>query len=216
MFKMPIASMILIGTENRAFAEERFRSWDDACSAAKSVLAEGDLIFLDIPNVFFRRVASVTDTWTSHVGIAFKDEFGDWMVAESTVPLSKKTRLCKFLRKSSEYKFEIKRLNRPLTPVEVGKLLATASSMLNKFYSLGFDFDSKRFFCSKFVYLTYQTIGVEVGRLETFRQLLVSNPRASLTFWKLWFFGSIPWDRKTVIPASQLNDPKFISILRGT
>lgn len=215
LFKLLVAVSLLIGNGHAAFAEKRFQSWEQACSTVESLLAEGDLIFLDIPNLLFRQVAAGTDSWTSHVGIAFKDENGDWIVAESTVPLSRKTPLCAFLSRSSKHIFEVKRLSRPLTTMEINVLRQTASSMMNRLYNLGFDFDSKQFFCSKFVYLTFQSIGIEVGHLEEFRQLLEKNPDATLTFWKLWFIGSIPWNRRTVTPASQLNDSKLFTVLRG-
>jgi hypothetical protein len=37
---------------------------------------EGDLIFLDIPVFLFRQVALATQSWTSHVGVVFKDADG--------------------------------------------------------------------------------------------------------------------------------------------
>lgn len=215
MLKILIALLVVIGQEGSAFAGQRFYSWTGACAAAESVVAEGDLVFLDIPNVLFRKVAAGTNTWTSHVGIVFKDDNGDWIVAESTVPLSRNTPLCDFLRRSSKFNFEIRRLARPLTPDEIEGLRATAWDLLNRFYDFGFNFDSDRLFCSKFVYLTFESIGIQVGRPQTFRELLEDNPEVSLAFWRFWFFGSIPWERRTVTPASQLNDPKFLTILRG-
>jgi hypothetical protein len=200
----------------RAFAgDETFHSWDEACARTEAAVAEGDLIFLDIPNPIFRQVAAATKTWTSHVGVVFKDEQGQWIVDESKVPFSKQTPLCDFLKTSSEYLFEVKRLNQPLAVEDIAKMHAKADAMRGRLYDLGFDFDSDRMFCSKFAYLVYQEAGVEAGRVQTFRELLTENPDYSLTFWQIWFLGDIPWERLTVTPASQLNDEKFISILKG-
>ncbi|EED1440471.1 hypothetical protein L1G67_004697, partial [Escherichia coli] len=33
-----------------------------------------------------------------------------------------------------------------------------------------------------------------------------------LTFWKFWFLGSIPWERKTVTPASLWHHPGLVLI----
>lgn len=197
------------------YADQDLQTWDEVCAQASSQLAEGDLIFLDIPNFLFRQVAAATNSWTSHVGIAFKDVNGSWVVAESTVPLSKLTPLCDYLKKSSKFNFEIRRLNNSLSDEQTIKLKSSASSMINKFYDLGFNFDSNRFFCSKFVYLAYSSIGIEVGELEPFKELLSQNPQASLSFWKYWFLGNIPWNRRTVTPASQLNDPEFYLVHRA-
>lgn len=188
-------------------------SWSQACDLVRQVVQEGDLIFLDMPEYLFRQVAKGTNSWTSHVGIAFYDQERGWIVAESTIPLSRETGLCDYLSRSTAYKFEVKRLNRPLTSVEKVALRSASVSMLNQLYHLGFNFDSPRLYCSKFVYLAYQSIGIEVGQIETFHNLIEANPSASLTFWKFWFFGAIPWQRRTVTPASQLNDPKFVTVL---
>ncbi|MGG8911162.1 hypothetical protein ACQ9AK_07555, partial [Escherichia coli] len=38
------------------------------------------------------------------------------------------------------------------------------------------------------------------------------HPNAKLTFWKFWFLGSIPWERKTVTPASLWHHPGLVLI----
>jgi len=84
---------------------------------------------------------------------------------------------------------------------------------LNQYYHLGFDFDSKRQFCSKFVYLTFkEALGVELGKIQTLKELLEENPQASVNFWRCWYLGFIPWERKTITPASQLHDPQLNTV----
>ncbi len=41
-----------------------------------------------------------------------------------------------------------------------------------------------------------------LGDVETFDTLLRRNPDHPLGFWKIWYFGRIPWQRRTVTPAS--------------
>jgi sterol desaturase/sphingolipid hydroxylase (fatty acid hydroxylase superfamily) len=216
--RLLIAGVVFVGmtfhTDVRASSRE-FSSWPEACNAAKSVVAEGDIIFLDIPYYLFRQVAKSTNSWTSHVGIVFKDGRGDWIVSESTIPFSKDTNLCDYLKSSADFKFEIKRLDQPLADHKIARMRATAHSLLGQWYTLGFDFDSDQLFCSKFVYLTYQSIGIEVGKLQTFADLLNENPMSSTLFWNVWFLGDIPWGRRTITPASQLRDLKLKSIIAG-
>lgn len=192
-----------------------FETWEQACARAESVVHEGDLVFLDIPNFIFRNVARGSDSWTSHVGIVFRRPNGEWVVAESTIPRSKETPLCQYLKKSSAYKFEIKRLTDGLTQEQVERLRAEAQQLLHRFYGLGFDYDSKRLFCSKFAYLVYRSIDVEIGEIQSLRQVWEKNNAASLGFWRAWFLGNIPWERRTITPASQLNDPKLTTVLKG-
>ncbi len=218
MFKIILASFIALFFHSPAYAlnaEATPQNWEEVCAAVRPQVMEGDLIFLDIPVFLFRQVAIATQSWTSHVGVVFKDSDGSWVVAESTVPFSKETPLCDYLKKSSKHKFEIKRLARPLEEDEIAKMRASAVSMLGKTYGLGFDFDSRKMFCSKFAYLIYQSIGIEVGKVQTLQQLIEENPQSSTTFWKFWYLGSIPLERRTVTPASQLNDPKLITVVKG-
>jgi sterol desaturase/sphingolipid hydroxylase (fatty acid hydroxylase superfamily) len=214
--KMLFILFALIPTLGKpAMADTKYTSWNEACSAAEATVAEGDLVFLDTPHFLFRAVAKSTNSWTSHVGIVFKNETG-WVVRESKVPLSGERPLCDYLKSSAEYKFEIRRFHRPLTPDEVATLRKISDGLFHKIYNFGFDFDSPRYFCSKFVYVVYKSIGIEVGTLQTFNELFQVNPQTETSFWKFWFFGSIPWERRTVTPASQLNDSQFVTILSGT
>ena len=57
-----------------------------------------------------------------------------------------------------------------------------------------------------------EALCIPVGEIETFGELLNSNPNAKLTFWKFWFLGSIPWERKTVTPASLWHHPGLVLI----
>jgi hypothetical protein len=70
-------------------------------------------------------------------------------------------------------------------------------------------------FCSKLTYLIYQSIGVEAGAIQSFHELIEENPNGPLRFWKFWFFGKVPLDRRTVTPASQINDMKFVTVTIG-
>lgn len=207
---LPIAILTGVGIGSPASAtQHNYSSLNEACSVAKSMVAEGDLLFTDIPVLPFRKVAETTMSWTSHVGIVFLNEDGEWIVSESKVPLSKETPICDFLKNSAQYRFEVRRLSRPLEKSELVQLRSKAKSLLGQWYDLGFNFDSNRLFCSKFVYLVYQSIGIEVGELQTFHQLIRDNPKSPVGFWKLWYLGSIPLDRRTISPASQLSAPQF-------
>jgi len=81
---------------------------------------------------------------------------------------------------------------------------------MNVYYNTGFDYCSSGLYCSKFVYEVYRgALGIEVGGVESFSHLLNRNPKANLAFWKVWFFGKIPWDRQTITPASQFDSAQL-------
>jgi hypothetical protein len=60
-----------------------------------------------------------------------------------------------------------------------------------------------------------EATGVELGEVENFTTLLDRNPEADQQFWKLWYFGQIPWQRETVTPASLLRDGRMRVVFDG-
>lgn len=180
-------------------------------------LQPGDIVFVATPSFLYRKVARSTGTRASHVGIAFRDAQGGWRVAESAVPRTRYSTLERFLSRSDDKWFVIRRLDRPLAAAEVEKLRAACDKRMGTWYHLGFNYDSQRMFCSKFVHEVYrEALGVEIGEVETFSALLHRNPGERLGFWKAWFFGFIPWMRRTVTPASQLNSPLLKTVLQSS
>jgi len=167
-------------------------------------LASGDVIFISIPSVLYRSVAKATGSLASHVGIIFKDEEKGWMVAESRVPVATWTPLEKFLARTENEWFQVRRFKAGLTVDQVAVLRRECDKRMGGFYHFGFRYLSRRLFCSKLVYDVFkEALGIEVGKLETFRDLFGQQTGFSLFFWRLWFFGFIPWSRLTVTPASQ-------------
>ena len=183
---------------------------DDSTYA--SVLARhpqvGDVVFTRIGGPIFSRVAATTQSWTSHVGIIVDDTQGNLIVAESGIPVVRKTPLRRFLDRSEDGQFSIRRLTTPPNEYQKRVMLSAADRQLGTFYSLGFDLEGSGTFCSKFVHdIVFESTQMNLGRVETFDHLLHANPDAPLGFWKMWFFGSIPWERTTITPASELVSP---------
>ncbi|MDB5815614.1 MAG: hypothetical protein JWN23_2731 [Rhodocyclales bacterium] len=80
-------------------------------------------------------------------------------------------------------------------------------------YHPGFKLRSKRQFCSKFVHEVYaEALAEELGSIETFDELLRKNPAVPTGFWRLWFFGRIPWSRETITPTSLYRSPRMRTI----
>lgn len=182
-------------------------------TAQREQLQSGDLIFISVRSPFYRQVAATCGSWDSHVGIIFREPDGSLVVAESRVPISSYTTLDRFLARSDRGRFCIRRLRDGLTPEQADRLRIEADCRMGKIYHLGFDFDSNRAFCSKLVYESFRdALGLEVGRLETFSALLRRNPSAPTGFWRLWFFGFIPWQRRTVTTTSQLQCPLWQTV----
>ncbi|EAR59544.1 YiiX/YebB-like N1pC/P60 family cysteine hydrolase [Neptuniibacter caesariensis] len=178
----------------------------------ESQVHEGDIIFISIDSFLYRQVAKGTGSWTSHVGFIVKEN-NQWFVLESAVPKVRRTPLRDFVKRTTNNEVSVLRLQNKLTTDQIEQLKNTAEKRMGRFYHLGFKFNSERQFCSKFVYLTYkEALGIEIGKVQTLAALLEENPQASVNFWRCWYFGFVPWNRKTITPASQLVDPQLFTV----
>ncbi|HEV2701008.1 MAG TPA: YebB family permuted papain-like enzyme [Steroidobacteraceae bacterium] len=185
-------------------------------SALSSQLEVGDVLFLRVVPRVFRKVAEATGTWTNHVGIVVEFEGGHAVVAESRIPLSRLTRLPAFVRRSEQGRVAVMRLTTPLSKDQCGRLRAAARRRLNILYDTGFNLHSRRQFCSRFVReVIGEATDISVGQVETFAGLLSRRPQTDLAFWKLWYFGRIPWTRETVSPASLLGSQQLRTVFDG-
>jgi len=168
-------------------------------------LEPGDLIFIRVRAPFYRKVASTTQSWTNHVGIVIDASAADPLIAESRVPFSCTTRLSRFIRRSEAGRVAVTRPDPPLDAHQREALRQAVRRRLGLLYDTGFNLRSRRQFCSRFVReVLEEATGLRVGTLETFSDLLRRNHKADLRFWRLWYFGRIPWQRETVTPDSLL------------
>ncbi|WP_423382289.1 YebB family permuted papain-like enzyme [Burkholderia sp. LMG 32019] len=163
----------------------------------------GDIVFIRVTVRPFLEVASATRSWTNHVGIVVGERGGEPLVAESTFPLSRVTTMSRFLARSDRGACVIARLKQPLDAAQRRRLVDAAMRRTGVVYDTGFNLASRRQFCSRFVReVVRDATRIVLGDVETFDTLLRRNPDHPLGFWKIWYFGRIPWQRRTVTPAS--------------
>lgn len=187
------------------------------CEEAASLLQDGDLLFMDSHNAVFERVAEASNSWASHVGVAYR-EGGRWRLYESKLLSGAKTDLCKFLGRSNG-RYALGRLKRPLDPARAARLKAWVTDPANYGvpYDLGFDYERRgSSFCSKFVRHAYEAVGVRLGRTQTLAQLIEEfrgspeRRRELIRFFKLLLVRpELPLARVTITPASQLEDAQL-------
>ena len=161
-------------------------------------------------------MAEATGTWTNHVGIVLDVSGAEPTIGESRFPLSGSTTLSRFVARSAGGRVAVMRLPVALTAAQQQAIAAAAAQRRHVFYDTGFDAHSHRQFCSRYVReVLQQGAGADVGRVQTFRQLLAEAPKADVGFWRAWYFGSIPWQRETVTPASVLRTPGLQAVFDG-
>ena len=210
---------------NGAWAQARNHASDEIAAPALATeslsnlarsLRVGDIVFTRIGAYPFRKVAEATGTWTNHVGIVLDVSGVEPTIGESRFPFSGSTTLSRFVARSAGSRVAVMRLPTPLTPAQQVAIVAAAAQREHVFYDTGFDARSHRQFCSRYVReVLQQGAGVDVGQVETFKQLLASAPQSDVGFWRVWYFGSIPWQRETVTPASVLHTPGLQTVFDG-
>jgi len=182
----------------------------------ENVVRTGDVVFIRIARTPFRQIAAVTRIWTNHVGIVTGFDDRGALIAESRIPFSCHTPFARFVQRSEHGRVAVLRLPRALTAEECVTLQAAARSRLGRLYDTGFNLESRRQFCSRFVReVLAESTGVVLGKVMTFRELLARSPGADLRLWKLWYFGRIPWERRTVTPASLYHDSALQVLFDG-
>lgn len=176
----------------------------------------GDVVFIRVPWKPFREVAATTRSWTNHVGVVVATDGAEPAVAESTLPFSRLTPLSRFVDRSEAGRVAVLRWRQPLTPTQLQRIPLAAQQRIGVRYDTGFDVNGSGQFCSKFVReVMAEATGHALGEVVAFRQLLAMNPDVNLRFWKVWYFGRIPWDRQTVSPASILHSPLLYAVFDG-
>jgi hypothetical protein len=179
-------------------------------------LEVGDVIFIRIPIPPFQMIATTTQSWTNHVGIVTDLSVDEPVIAESRFPLSGSTNLSRFIARSTAGRVAVSRLNTVITESQRARVISAVHRRTGILYDTGFDLHSRRQFCSRFVReVLVEATGIQLGETENFSTLLARNPDADLGFWRLWYFGRIPWRRETVTPASLLRSPNVHIIFDG-
>ncbi|MBP0607529.1 YebB family permuted papain-like enzyme [Burkholderia cenocepacia] len=170
----------------------------------------GDIVFIRVTVRPFLEVASATRSWTNHVGIVVGERGGEALIAESTFPLSRVTTMSRFVARSDCGACVVARLTQPLDAAQRRRLVDAARRRIGVVYDTGFNLASRRQFCSRFVReIVRDATRIVLGDVETFDMLLRRNPGHPLGLWRIWYFGRIPWRRRTVTPASLFESDKL-------
>ena len=215
LFSLAAALMLSACMDNTGF-EKSLAGKQIEMQELTEQLQIGDIVFIRATALPFRKIAQDTGSWTNHVGIVTQNANGEWLVSESTFPYSQTIPLPHFIARSEKGRFSVMRLKQPLTQEQLRTFPIAAQKREGILYDTGFDLYSNRQFCSRYVYeVIYETTGIKVGDVTTLAALFKNNPQADMTFWRSWYLGSIPWDRKTITPASMLSSSTLYEVFEG-
>lgn len=214
-----LAGVALLGSAFPCIAQPDDQTQPNATISVRDLgkqLEVGDVVFIRIPLKLFTKVASSTSSWTNHVGVVTSVSGDEPVISESRVPFSGETTWSAFVKRSDMGRVAVKRMAVPLSPQQEVKLRRATIVRNGILYDTGFDLHSKKQFCSRYVReAMHEAVGVELGEVENFTTLLKNNPQADQDFWRVWYFGNIPWQRETVTPASLLRDRRLHDVFDG-
>lgn len=180
------------------------------------VLQPGDLIFIDRRGWLYRHVAKATGSWTSQVGLCLRDGDGNWVVYEGGVPLVRRVELAVFLSRTRGNRFAVRRLTPPPTAEQLDKLAQAADRRVGRFNGMGFNYDSRQLFGPKLIREVFdEVLGRSLGQVSTLADLRPTLPASTLWFWRLWYLGAIPWQRRTCTPHSLYVDPGLHTVFES-
>lgn len=150
--------------------------YKDTCKAVHGEgndlkLQDGDIIFIGLDSNLYQRVAISTNSWVSHVGIAFSeiDRFGreQWFVYESAPLKGRKVKICDYVGRAYKSQFAVVRSQQPLSAEQKSAMLKFLKANHSQTYHLGFNYQAEGYqFCSKLVHQAYATVGIEMGKFE--------------------------------------------------
>jgi|GEM_PF-116886 len=176
----------------------------------------GDLIFIRVVAKPFHVLADVTGGWTNHVGVVIHVDGKEPHIGESTFPFSRTTTLSKFIARSERGRIAVARLKTDLTPKQIKHIQLAAHQRKGVLYDTRFNFHSSRQFCSRYAHeIINEATGISIGKLETLKELVISQPNFKVWIMKLWYFGFVPWELKTMTPVSLLRSAEMQSIFYG-
>ena len=215
-FSISLAKTFGVRAAQAAAPASRLQAPHESIVRLEKSLAVGDVLFTQVRLPLLRKVLEATQSWTNHVGIVVDVTSKGPVIAESTFPFSRTTTLSRFVGCSQDGRIAVARLDHSFSDAERLALKQASHKRLGIFYDTGFNLESSRQFCSRFVReVLLEVTGETVGEIETFRTLLHRAHDIDLTFWRAWYFGRIPWERKTVAPASMLLSPRLQRVFDG-
>ncbi|MBK8801561.1 MAG: hypothetical protein IPN71_05780 [Fibrobacteres bacterium] len=173
----------------------------------ESNLRPGDLVFQVSRSSQAQAIAKATGSPWTHCGVVFHRQ-GRWQVLEASKKVQW-TPLVDWIAQGEDLRLEVRRLDSAsivLDSAQVGALEGAATKSLAKPYDLVFGWSDSAIYCSELPWKAYRAIGVDLGMVQTLRQLSLSSGEAKDLIRRRGHLG-IRWDDSLVTPAALRNSP---------
>lgn len=172
-------------------------------------LRSGDLLFQISRSGQAAAIAKATGSPWTHCGMVFHRQ-GSWQVLEASKKV-KWTPLSEWIAQGKDLSLEVRRVDSAVFRPDSSGLAAleqSASRHIGKPYDLVFGWSDSAIYCSELPWKAYRGIGVDLGLVQTLRQLNLSSPEAKDLIQRRGHLG-IRWEDSLVTPSGLRNSPRL-------
>jgi hypothetical protein len=117
------------------------------------------------------------------------------------------TPLVNWIARGDGGRYVVKRLKRPLSKDQAGKVRKAADKYAGKPYDLFFEWSDARIYCSELVWKSYRdALGIEIGDRQKLRDFDLADPAVKAKM-RERYGTSVPFDEPVISPAAQFDSP---------
>jgi hypothetical protein len=179
-------------------------------AAAAEPLHDGDIIFHTSRSAQSLAIQRATHSPYSHVGMIVLRN-GKPFVFEAIATV-RYTPLEQWIARGERGRYVIKRLEKPLTETQAGKLRAAAIRYQGKPYDLYFEWSDDRIYCSELVWKVYRdALGLEIGARQKLRDFDLSDPVVEAKM-RERYGKNVPLDEPVISPGAQFDSPLLVTV----
>ncbi|MBK9578491.1 MAG: hypothetical protein IPK50_11425 [Fibrobacterota bacterium] len=172
-------------------------------------LRSGDLLFQISRSGQAAAIAKATGSPWTHCGLVFHRQ-GRWQVLEASSKVQW-TPLAEWIAQGKDLSLEVRRVDSTVflpDPAGLASMEQSASRYGGKPYDLVFGWSDSAIYCSELPWKVYRAIGVDLGMVQSLRQLNLSSSEVKDLIQRRSKLG-IRWEDSLVTPAGLRNSPRL-------
>jgi hypothetical protein len=177
---------------------------------AATPLRDGDIIFHTSRSAQSAAIQRATHSKWSHMGVIFMRD-GKPYVYEAIATV-RFTPLERWIARGDHGRYVVKRLKRPLTAEQAGKLRRSAGKYSGKPYDLYFEWSDGRIYCSELVWKMYRdALALEIGARQKLREFDLAEPAVKAKM-RERYGTRVPLDEPVISPGAMFDSPLLVAV----
>ncbi len=172
-----------------------------------STLKDGDIIFQESQSNQSTIIKELTNSRYTHCGVILIQHDQPY-VFEAVEPV-KVTPLSEWIERGVDHHYVVKRLNRELTGIELGKMLSEGRKFEGKPYDLQFMWSDSKLYCSELIWKIYKnSTGIELNTVQYMRDFDTDTPSIQKFINERWS-GTLPDNEPVLTPLRLFEAPQL-------